>query len=508
MPHVDSLLQLAHREGANELRLGTDRSPAMFATGAPKRLAIPKTSADTLKHLLGDLITPEVDAQLRTTRRAGVKHQVPGLGTFAVRLNLREGEEGAIDAVFLLEGSTATPRAEPAPVVAPFVADAAKPREGSVQPNDQLMDLLRRAQGSRGSDLHFAHGEPPIVRIDGALSVLGDEGPVDTETLVGALLDAPSRDRLEEGRSADFALELPPRSTPGYRGDALPGGRGARVRGNVYKTSRGLAAAFRLLPPEAPSLDTIVQPVPLADIAHLPNGLVIVCGPTGSGKSTTLASLAQEALKTRSILLVTLEDPIEYALTPCASTGGRGRSLVRQRQIGRDARDFATGLRDALREDPDVILVGEMRDAESISLALTAAETGHLVLTTLHSRSAASAIERIVDVYPEGRQGQIRSQLADSLRAVIAQRLLPRTSGDGRTLALEVLRVNPSVANGLREGKIANVTSAMQSGKRDGMITLERSLADLVRRGEISLEVARAAANDREGLASYLQGAG
>src|SRR5262249_44260580 len=157
-----------------------------------------------------------------------------------------------------------------------------------------------------------------------------------------------------------------------------------------------------------------------------------------------------------------------------------------------------TGLRDALREDPDVILLGEMRDEESISLALTAAETGHLVLTTLHSRSAASAIERIVDTYPEGRQSQVRAQLADALRAVVAQRLVPRARGEGRALALEVLRVNSSVANGLREGKIGTVTSAMQAGKRDGMVTLEKSLAELVRRGEITMDDAASVANDRD----------
>jgi twitching motility protein PilT len=251
----------------------------------------------------------------------------------------------------------------------------------------------------------------------------------------------------------------------------------------------------------------------------LPNGLVLVCGATGSGKSTTLAAIAQEALRRRSVLLVTLEDPIEYGLAPSS------RSLVRRRWIGHDAPSFASGLRDALREDPDVILVGEMRDPETIGLALTAAETGHLVLASMHSRSAVSAIERIVDAYAPERQRQIHVQLADALRAIVAQRLVPRAradlaidaisqpnrglvargrSGGGRVPAIEVLRGNHAVACLIREGKTEQIASAIQSGRRDGMITLERCLADRVQAGEIKVEDARAVANDLDSLAVYL----
>jgi twitching motility protein PilT len=224
---------------------------------------------------------------------------------------------------------------------------------------------------------------------------------------------------------------------------------------------------------------------------------VLVCGASGSGKSTTLAALAQEAFRRRSVVLTTLEDPIEYVLV------APDTSVLRRRQIGRDVPDFASGLRDALRQDPDVILIGEMRDPETISLALTAAETGHLVLASLHSRSAASAIERIIDAYPPERASQIRSQLADSLRAVIAQRLLPRARGSGRVVALEVLRANHAVAALIRDGKTAQITSVIQAGRREGMIMLERSLADRVAAGEVRLEDARAAANDPAALAMY-----
>jgi twitching motility protein PilT len=253
-----------------------------------------------------------------------------------------------------------------------------------------------------------------------------------------------------------------------------------------------LAAAVRLLPNAAPSLAALEMPVPLQGLVDFPHGLVLVCGATGSGKSTTLAALAQHALSRGPILLITLEDPIEYALEPWRD------SLVRRRQVGRDVRDFASGLRDALREDPNVLVVGELRDEETIHMALTAAETGHLVLGSLHSGSVASAIERIVDAYPSERKAQIRVQLADSLRAVVAQRLLPRARGAGRIPAVEILRVTHAVANLVREGRTAQIATSLQSGRREGMMAMERCLADYVQAGLVRMVDARAAANDPE----------
>ena len=539
MPHVDSLLSLADRAGADELRVGTDKAPAMFALGAPRKLAIPATTADTLRHLLEGLFGADEAQRLQRDGRTELLHEVAGVGRFEVVVTQRPGEPGAIDAVFKrAKAASSTQGAPPSPVARPplparpaparavpaaavspaavspvsVTTTAAAPSatapivtasEGAtVQPSEELIRLLLRALALRGSDLHVGAGEPPSVRVDGGLVVLSDEGTVDVQAVTASLLDEAGRDKLRQGVSIDLALSLPTNDDGGYRGGRGQGfgPKAPRVRGNVYRTSRGLAAAFRLLSPEAPLLDSLMMPVPIGDLPMLPNGLVIVCGPTGSGKSTTLAALAREAQARRSIVLVSLEDPIEYDL------GGATSSLVRQRQIGRDVCDFATGLRDALREDPDVILVGEMRDADSISLALTAAETGHLVLTTLHARSAASAIERIVDVYPEGRQNQIRVQLADCLRSVVAQRLIPRAHGSGRVLAAEVLRGTASVGNAIREGKLAQIVSSMQAGRRDGMIPLEKCLADLVRQGEVALEEARAVANDADTLATYLRG--
>jgi twitching motility protein PilT len=272
-----------------------------------------------------------------------------------------------------------------------------------------------------------------------------------------------------------------------------------RVRVHVYSTNEGLAAAIRILSREAPRLQDLHLPVNLGWLLNLPHGLVIVCGPTGSGKSSTLAALMREALHQRSLHVITLEDPIEYCLRP-----GPAGGLVRQRQVGLHVRDFAGGLRDALRADPDMLLIGEMRDPETISLALTAAETGHLVFTSLHSRTAASAVERIVDTYPAERQRQIRVQLAEALRVVVSQRLLPRASGSGRIPAVEVLKNTYAVANLIREGKTAQIINALQAGGDEGMVLLEKNLGDLLRQKAITLEAAQEAANDLGTLKQYL----
>jgi twitching motility protein PilT len=499
MARVDSLLSILAQQGANELRLGTDKEPKMLAFGAAKRLSIPTTPEDTLRELLGEILTPEREQTLKSQGRVEVPYEAAGLGVFQVKLSMRPG---GFDVVFLREGRRASAAAAPAPVpisaptpavafapaaavTAPAPAPPPAPTLTSVSaastppapdepPTPALQRLLAAAFAMRASDLHLTDGQPPLVRVDGALRRLADEA-VDLAATVGAA--------LTHGFSGDAGLDIP--------------GIG-RARLHVFRTSEGLAAAVRLLPPAAPTLASLHLPVPLEDLVALPHGLVLVCGATGSGKSTTLAALAQEALRRRSIVLTTLEDPIEHGLVASES------SLVRRRQIGRDARDFASGLRDALREDPDVLLVGEMRDPETIGLALTAAETGHLVLSSLHSGSAASAVERIVDAYPPARQLQIRVQLADSLRAVVVQRLLPRARGGGRIPALEVLRVTHAVASLVREGKTAQIATAMQSGGRDGMISLERCLANRVQAGEVRLEDAKAASNDPASLSMYM----
>jgi twitching motility protein PilT len=502
MARIDSLLAIVNQQAANELRMGTDREPRMLAYGAAKRLSIPTTSEETLRDLLGEILTPEREQAMRAKGRTELVYDGGSLGAFQVTLVAREG---GFDVIFLRgargrakeAGPAAVPppaaAVAPAPVppadVAPFQPSAAAllPRASPAASEDGsagaplLESYVLSAAALRASDLHLADGEPPCVRVDGRLQRLDLAAGIDVAAAL--MLGHPERARLAGGESIDFGRDV--------------AGVG-RIRIHVFQSSEGLAAAVRLLPRAAPSLASLHLPLPIDDLAELPAGLALVCGATGSGKSTTLAALAQEALRRRSIVLTTLEDPIEFALSAPET------SLVRRRQVGRDVRDFASGLRDALREDPDVLLLGEMRDAETIGLALTAAETGHLVLSSLHSRSAASAIERIVDSYPPAAQGQIRSQLADSLRAVVVQRLLPRARGEGRVLAIEVLRVTHAVAALIREGKTSQIASTLQSGKRDGMLSLERCLADRVHAGEIRIEDARAVANEPGSLATYL----
>jgi twitching motility protein PilT len=496
MSAIDSLLHLVDRQGANELRLGTDREPQMLADGTPKRLAIPKTDDEALRALLGDLLSVERRAALASTGRAEAVHEVPGLGPFRVTLT-RRGPAGstALDAVILrgrAKPAAAPPPLSPSPSPSPSLSPSPSPSPSpSLSPSSDaplppaLEALLRRTAALGASDLHLTDGAPPRLRVHGSLRPAADP-PIDLAPLLGPLLSPAVRARLAERASVDLAASV--------------AGVG-RLRLHVFTTATGLAAAVRLLAAAPPTLGELRHPVPLDDLVELPHGLVLVTGATGSGKSSTLAALAGEHLRRKAGVVVTLEDPIEYEL------GGPGAlGLARQRQIGRDVRDFASGLRDALREDPDVLVVGEMRDAETVSLALTAAETGHLVLASLHSRSAASAVERIVDTYPAERHQQVRGQLADALRAVVAQRLLPRASGEGRVVATEVLRGTHAVAGAIREGKTGAVQSAIQAGKRDGMLPLERCLADLVSRRVVTLEAARAAANDPGALASYLAG--
>jgi twitching motility protein PilT len=499
MARIDRVLSIVSDQGANELRVGTDREPKMLAYGTVKKLSIPSTSEEMLRDLLGEILTPEREEAMRARGRVDVVYEAGALGAFQVSLTAR-GDQG-FDAVFRKSSARApaaafAPAPAPAPVSAPdaghdhqHVAElaassghhvAASPAaEGDLVASPMLAELVAHAAQRRASDLHLCDGERATVRIDGKLLRL-DDAPVD---LAGMLaLPATLEARLARAHSLDLGLEI--RDV-------------GRVRVHVFHADSGRSASIRLLPRSAPSLASLDLPVALDDLVELPHGLVLVCGASGSGKSTTLAALAQEAFRRRSVVLTTLEDPIEYVLH------APDTSILRRRQVGRDVPDFATGLRDALRQDPNIILIGEMRDPETISLALTAAETGHLVLASLHSRGAASAIERIIDAYPPERATQIRAQLADSLRAVVAQRLLPRARGSGRVVALEVMRSNHAVAALIRDGKTPQLSSAIQSGRREGMITLERSLADRVAAGDVTIEEARAAANDPTALAMF-----
>jgi len=329
----------------------------------------------------------------------------------------------------------------------------------------QIDAFFKMLKDTGASDLHLASGAQPMLRLNGRLErikyqVLGEEE-------LKALLYEIAPERLvkvfEETGDLDFAYAAP--------------GLG-RLRANYFRQERGVAAAFRAIPETVPTLAGLGLPPLLGELAMRPKGLILVTGPTGSGKSTTLAAMVRHAAENRRDHIITIEDPIEYLHAPAGS-------LINQREVGRDTRSFATALRGALREDPDIVLVGEMRDLETIELALEAAETGHLVLSTLHTVSAAKTIDRVIDVFPGDRQAQIRSALSESLSAVIAQTLLPRADRPGRVAALELLLATTAVRNLIRENKIFQIPSMMETGRAHGMRTMDESLLDLLAAGAI-----------------------
>jgi twitching motility protein PilT len=338
------------------------------------------------------------------------------------------------------------------------------------------------------SDLHLCAGEPPRLRRDGDLDVLeGYRAPASDElrALLYEITPGRQREAFEASNDADFAYEVPGR---------------ARFRVNLFRERRGVGAVLRQIPTRIPTAEELELPEAVRRLALLSKGLVLVTGPTGSGKSTTLAAIIDLINRTRREHVITIEDPIEFVHPS-------NRCLVNQREVGSHAGSFKGALRAALREDPDVVLVGEMRDLETVAIAIETAETGHLVFGTLHTTTAPSTIERLVDQFPGDRQPQIRLMLAESLRAVIAQTLLKKEGG-GRVAALEILVVTPPVANLIREGKTFQIPSAMQTGKAHGMVLLNDSLVALVQRGAVAPEEAYLKAVDKEGLVSKLKSSG
>ncbi len=339
-----------------------------------------------------------------------------------------------------------------------------------------ISELLTLAFNQEASDLHISAGEPPMLRIDGSIKrvKLPAFTPEDTKTLIYDVMNDAQRKSFEEHSELDFSIDL---------------GDKARFRVNVFRQRRGLGAVFRLIPSKILTLEQLGMPPVITQITNQPKGLVLVTGPTGSGKSTTLAAMINYLNETEDFHILTIEDPIEFVHQS-------KRCLVNQRELGLNTKSFSAALKSALREDPDIILVGELRDLETIQLALTAAETGHLVFATLHTSSAPKTIDRIIDVFPANQQSQIRAMVAESLQAVISQTLLKKPLG-GRVAALEILIGTVAVRNLIREGKIHQLPSAMQTGQSFGMQSLDMHLQDLVGRGLISPDVARDVAVDK-----------
>ena len=339
-----------------------------------------------------------------------------------------------------------------------------------------IHELLTYAADQQASDIHLAAGEVPALRIDGDIRRL-NSAPLSAEeanSLIVSVMSEAQKEAFAEDFEVDFSVEV-----AGL----------CRFRVNVFTKRGGLASVFRLIPDDIVPLDQLGQPAVVGDIANYKKGLVLVTGATGSGKSTTLAAMLDHINRTRRQHILTIEDPIEFVHQP-------RKCLVNQRELGLHTKSFSAALRSALREDPDIILIGEMRDLDTIQLALTAAETGHLVFATLHTRGAMDSVDRIIDAFPGDQQPQIRGQLANSLKAVVSQELLPRRGGRGRVCATEVMLVTHGIQNLIRESKVFQIPSLMQTSRGLGMQTFRQALRTLVRTNQITAEVAIEAAGD------------
>ena len=474
MLDLETLLRQLQRREASELRLVVGRSPMLIVGNSAQRLDLPAVEAPWLREVARQLMGPDREEALTQGYSVTFAYNWPDLGSFDMQVS------GSAEAPQV----SVRPQIDRTSVTIDPSAMVAGPESGLDVPAP-LVEALSAAVALGASDIHLGDGDPPMARVDGLLRPLlaVRVAGMPVRPLVEVMLTAVGRRRLADGGAVDFSFSL----------DGV-----GRFRGNAYRAVKGYNLAIRTLPETIPSLEDLRLPRALAELTEFPNGLVLFTGPTGSGKSATMAALVQHINRTRPVHIITLEDPIEFVHP-------RHTAVVRQREVGVHVESFADGLRDALREDPDVILVGEMRDLETISLAITAAETGHLVLSTLHANRAFSAMDRMVDVFPEHRQAQTRIQLSESLRAVVAQRLIPQADGRGRIAALEVLRNNHAIAHNIREQRAPMIPSIMQTHREQGMWVFERHLAALARKGLITLEVAQIYASDQTLLETYMQ---
>jgi twitching motility protein PilT len=349
----------------------------------------------------------------------------------------------------------------------------------------KILDILKIAIDAGASDVHLTVASPPIMRVNGKLLKIGEERllPDDSMAIIKEILTEKQIEMFEERGELDFSY-----SNPGL----------GRFRVNIYKQRGSYSMALRVVALTIPSMESLRLPEILKELAKKQRGLILVTGPTGSGKSTTLAAMIDHMNKTRNEHIITIEDPIEYLHK-------HEMSVVNQREIGHDSQSFANALRAALRQDPDVILVGEMRDLETISTAITAAETGHLVLSTLHTIGAAKTVDRIIDVFPPHQQQQVRIQLASVIEAVISQQILPKADGTGRVAAFEIMIANPAVRNLIREGKTHQIQTVLQTGSTVGMLTMDASLLDLYKKRLIDLPTLKKYAVDIDLLMKQIQ---
>jgi twitching motility protein PilT len=513
MAAIDGLLGIVETKRAIGLVLTSGDVPKLLPPGPRSSLTMPPLSAMFMDHLVGELLTAEQRASLTQGGAIEGTYESAVHGPYAIRGQVTGDKltltltKGAARTTSAAEPRLASPIAS-APVPQASSATAAPPQRPGPTPARPLASVehlrepapreiaarfehvLERARARRASDILFSAGATPIFRVDGDLFECDDVLATTTDEILAYFEPAIGAERMQHFHttgSVDFALRHP---------SGVPG-EWTRFRANLFRHSDGVAAALRPIHTEIPGLAELQLPTTLTQLVEPRHGLVLVTGATGSGKSTTLAALLEHINRTRAAHIVTLEDPIEYVYR-------RRRAVIHQREVGRHVDSFASGLRAALRENPDVLLVGEMRDTETIRMALTAAQTGHLVLSTLHSGSAVMAIDRVIDAFPEGEKSHVRQELAATLRHVIAQQLLPMTNG-GRTPALEILTITHAVAAQIRDARTHMIATQLETGAEEGMIPMARALATLVRAGRVSRAAAMAAAEDRAALEKLLE---
>ena len=463
---IEHLLRETVRVGGRELRLVAGRRAAVTGPSGEQELSGVPQSSDTIDQLMAPVVTPQARLALTAGRAEwNVRHS--DLGGIRIVFEVTNGVSGA--RLTLEEVVEPSKKARPTPVVVP-----------SASPKAEIDELFLIMHRMKASDLHISVGSPPLLRHDGEIKPVEGKGILtaeDTARLLLPIAPPKNQEEFKKRHDTDFAYEI----------------KGvARFRANLFTDRKGIGGVFRLIPSEIISAEDMGLSKEILQLCHLPKGLVLVTGPTGSGKSTTLCALIDYVNRTRSDHVITIEDPIEFVHE-------NKKCLINQRQIGDHTDSFKDALRAALREDPDIVLVGEMRDLETVSIAIETAETGHLVFGTLHTSSAASTVDRIIDQFPSDQQDQIRVMLAESLKGVISQ-VLCKKIGGGRVAALEVLIGLPSVSNLIREAKIFQIPSIMQTGKRYGMCLMNESFLDLVKRKVVEPQEAYAKAVDKAGL--------
>ena len=491
MANMDKFLALLTKYPADTLVFEPDQKIMLCSGGQNRPVSAQTISQAQIQDIVQEILPADTSRITNTPDGHEFEYPSPAgvialrvvraPGTMRVEARMKAAEAAAVAVVGGSGPATAAPAAAGATPVAVAAAPAPARGEGT---RPRIEALFQKMIAQKCSDLHLAVGSTPLFRKDGEMTALGETAPMVAGSLRELLLEITpplNRTEFEEHHDTDFSYEIPDT---------------ARFRANIFMDRRGIGGVFRLIPSKIPTAQDLGLPKAVLDFCSLQKGLVLVTGPTGSGKSTTLAAMIDYLNSTRTAHIITIEDPIEFVYP-------NKKCLVNQREVRTHTDSFKQALRAALREDPDIVLVGEMRDLETVAIAIETAETGHLVFGTLHTNTAPGAVDRMIDQFPPDRQSQIRTMLSESLRGVVAQTLVKRKGG-GRAAAQEILIVTPAVSNLIREGKTFQIQSIMQTGRALGMTTMNDALLELVRSGTVDPEEALAKAPNRTEFKSML----